>query len=77
MLKPMKLKPCPFCNSPAYVRTLRGESFWSRETVNFYQVACSNDECEAQTAQSCEHLEPAVEKWNTRGGKIDKNYQNE
>ncbi len=54
-----KLKPCPFCGSPAWVQTgLHGEKF----------VQCQSQICKAALGTDCWQAtsEEAAEAWNTR-----------
>ena len=53
-----KLKPCPFCGSPAK------ESFDASN--NEHWVLCSNDSCDIQPAASSRILNDVREMWNTR-----------
>lgn len=51
-----KMKPCPFCGSPA---ELYGEEYmvWCR---------CSNEDCRCELITRFDEPEEAIEEWNRR-----------
>jgi hypothetical protein len=61
------LKSCPFCGSKAVASINKSESLWSHDIVDWTQVHCTNDDCNAQSEPTCDGYEPsAIEVWNRR-----------
>ena len=55
------LKPCPFCNGKANLRSVRVD-----EDSYIYQISCSNPKCFCSSALFYLTLEEAVADWNNR-----------
>jgi Lar family restriction alleviation protein len=57
----MKLKPCPFCGSTAFIEETDPEF----KDLFPYRIMCGNDDCPGDHQWS-ESEEAAIKAWNTR-----------
>ncbi len=63
-MKPMKLKPCPFCGSKAEFGYSSLGPVNESPVLEFHCVDCKNDECSATI--SAKTKAKAVKAWNRR-----------
>ena len=67
-----RIKPCPFCGSPARIKE-EEQDFSCRSTKIYYDIWCTNKECYLSEGAcwSFDTPEEAINKWNERKNEND------